>query len=207
VAVQLLGIAREARFSPGEHAAGDAEILRLTQAALERAGYRTAIMAPECLPAEPPEARVVFAMCQSREALAMLQEWENHGIVVINAPAAVLSCYRQALVDTLSKTTLLFPHSAVIPLDETATASHVCRRLPESPEGWWVKRGDVHAMQPDDVVFAPHAVACQEQLARLHRRGIGHAVVQQHITPCVAMVCCIGLPRMVQTPGRLTRSV
>ena len=35
--VQFLGIYREKRFSPGAHAAGDAEILELTQAALERA--------------------------------------------------------------------------------------------------------------------------------------------------------------------------
>ena len=45
--VQFLGIYREKRFSPGAHAAGDAEILELTQAALERLGYQTTLIAPE----------------------------------------------------------------------------------------------------------------------------------------------------------------
>ena len=135
--LQFLGVAREMRFSPGEHTAGDAAILALTKAALERAGYQTALTAPERLSPQLPEARVVFSMCQSLEALAVLQQWENQGILVLNTPAAVLSCYRLALVETLSKATLLFPRSIVVSLDEVKQA---CPALPDSPAGWWVKR-------------------------------------------------------------------
>ena len=117
--VQFLGIYREKRFSPGAHAAGDAEILELTQAALERAGYHTTLIAPETLPTMPPSAPVVFSMCQSLEALAVLQEWETQGVLVLNTPAAVRACYRLALVTALSQTTLPFPRSVIIPLDKT----------------------------------------------------------------------------------------
>ena len=86
--VQFLGIYREKRFSPGAHAAGDAEILELTQAALERLGYQTTLIAPETLPTMPPSAPVVFSMCQSLEALAVLQAWEQQGVLVLNTPAA-----------------------------------------------------------------------------------------------------------------------
>ena len=178
---QFLGIYRETRFSPGVHAAGDAEILELTQAALARFGYQTRLIAPETLPTMAPSSPVVFSMCQSLDALAVLQEWEKQGVLVLNTSAAVRACYRLALVTALSQTTLSCPRSVIIPLDETGSSGIRCPVLPESTAGWWVKRGDVHAMQSDDVVFVRHAADLPAQLTHLHQRGIGHAVVQEHI--------------------------
>ena len=178
---QLLGIYREKRFSPGAHAAGDAEILELTQAALERLGYETTLIVPETLSMMPPSAPVVFSMCQSLEALAVLEEWEKQGVLVFNTPAAVRACYRLALVTALSQTALPFPCSVIIPLHETASPETCCPALPQSTAGWWVKRGDVHAMQSDDVLFVRHAAALPAQLARLRQRDISHAIVQEHI--------------------------
>ena len=177
----LLGIYREKRFSPGIHAAGDAEILELTQAALARAGYQVTLIAPETLPTMSPTGRVVFSMCQSLEALDVLQEWEQRGVLVLNTPAAVRACYRLALVTALSQTTLPFPHSMVVPLDTAEPIAAVCPALPEGATGWWVKRGDVHAMQADDVVFVDHTTDVPAQLVRLRQRGIRHAIVQEHI--------------------------
>src|SRR5262245_52171242 len=136
MATDLLGIYRETRFSPGIHAAGDAEILELTQAALARAGYRTTLIAPESLPAMAPTAPVVFSMCQSLEALAVLQAWEQQGVLVLNTPAAVRACYRLALVTALSQTTLPFPRSVVVPLDDTKLMAALCPALPEPTAGW-----------------------------------------------------------------------
>jgi hypothetical protein len=179
--VQCLGIYREKRFSPGAHAAGDAEILELTRAALERAGCQTMLIAPESLPTLSRPAPVVFSMCQSLEALAVLQTWEAQGVLVLNTPAAVRACYRLPLVTALSQTTLPFPRSVVIPLDETKSTVAPWPTWPESTAGWWVKRGDVHAMQSDDVLFVRHTADLPAQLARLHQRGIEHAVVQEHL--------------------------
>jgi len=177
----LLGIYREQRFSPGIHAAGDAEILELTQAALARAGYQTTLIAPEHLPVMSPTAQVVFSMCQSLEALDVLQEWEERGVLVLNTPTAVRACYRLALVTALSQTTLPFPHSIVVPLHTAEPSAAVYPVLPERAAGWWVKRGDVHAMQADDVVFVGHPTDVPAQLVRLCQRGIRHAIVQEHI--------------------------
>jgi hypothetical protein len=179
--VQFLGIYREKRFSPGAHAAGDAEILELTQTALARLGYQTTLIAPERLPTMPPSAPVVFSMCQSLEALAVLQAWEKQGILVLNTPAAVRACYRLALVTALSQVTLPCPRSIILPLDETEPTAVLCSAVPESAAGWWVKRGDVHAMQSDDVLFIRHEADLPSQLTRLRQRGISHAVVQEHI--------------------------
>jgi glutathione synthase/RimK-type ligase-like ATP-grasp enzyme len=179
---QFLGIYREKRFSPGAHAAGDAEILELTQAAITRTGYQTTLITPERLPTMSLSASVVFSMCQSLDALAVLQEWEQHGALVINAPAAVRACYRLALVTALSHTTLPFPRSVVVPLNKAGPPEAVYALLPKTTAGWWVKRGDVHAMQSDDVLFVPHAADVPTALADLRQRGIRHAIVQEHIT-------------------------
>ena len=181
MAEHLLGIYREKRFSPGIHAAGDAEILELTQAALARAGYRTTLIAPEALSTMSPTARVVFSMCQSLEALDVLQAWEQRGVLVLNTPTAVRACYRLALVTALSHTILPFPHSMVVPLHTAEPIEAICPALPERAAGWWVKRGDVHAMQADDVVFVDHVPDVPAQLIRLRQRGIRHAIVQEHI--------------------------
>jgi hypothetical protein len=179
--IQCLGIYREKCFSPGAHAAGDAEILELTRAALEHAGYRTMLIAPESLAALSPPAPVVFSMCQSLEALAVLQAWEAQGVLVLNTPEAVRACYRLPLVTALAQTTLPFPRSVVIPLDRTQSMPALGLPMPEHAAGWWVKRGDVHAMQADDVQFVRHTADLPAQLARLHQRGISHAVVQEHL--------------------------
>jgi glutathione synthase/RimK-type ligase-like ATP-grasp enzyme len=180
--VQCLGIYREKRFSPGIHAAGDAEILERTQAALQCAGCQTLLMAPEHLPTMTPSIPVVFSMCQSLEALAVLEAWEQQGVLVINRPAAVRACYRLALVAALSQTTLPFPRSLVLALDEALTSETLAQIKTTSPTGWWVKRGDVHAMQADDVSFVRNVADLPEQLARLRQRGVRHAVVQEHLS-------------------------
>jgi hypothetical protein len=41
----------------------------------------------------------------------------------------------------------------VVPLEQTEQAATIFPALLESTAGWWVKRGDVHAMQSDDVLF------------------------------------------------------
>ncbi|MGE3538339.1 MAG: RimK family alpha-L-glutamate ligase [Candidatus Tectimicrobiota bacterium] len=180
--VQFLGIYREKRFSPGVHAAGDAEILELTQAALQQAGHPVTLITPEALPSTPMTAQVVFSMCQSLEALAILQAWEAQGVLVLNTPAAVRTCYRLELVPRLSQSALPFPRSHVVTLTGTGLpAQALIASLPADRAGWWVKRGDVHAMQADDVLLAPTAADVIVQLERLRQRGISHAIVQEHI--------------------------
>ncbi|HEY5870927.1 MAG TPA: hypothetical protein VI542_36045 [Candidatus Tectomicrobia bacterium] len=41
----------------------------------------------------------------------------------------------------------------IVPLEHMGLVATVCRALLESTAEWWVKRGDVHAIQSDDVLF------------------------------------------------------
>src|SRR5256885_368574 len=47
--------------------------------------------------------------------------------------------------------------------------------------GIWVKRGDVHATEADDVVFVENPDAARAALERFRVRGITHAVLQPHV--------------------------
>jgi hypothetical protein len=47
--------------------------------------------------------------------------------------------------------------------------------------GGWLKRGDVHATEPDDVVRVAGAAAARATLAAMQRRGIATALAQRHV--------------------------
>jgi len=122
--------------------------------------------------AEPPA--LVFAMCQSQEALTWLDRAAARSIVV-NHPDAIRGCYRVNLVERLAR--------AAVPQPRWALAG---RRFPdELGAGPWLKRGDVHAMQAGDVrrVFSTQEWATIA--ADFQRRGIRQAIVQQHLDGAV----------------------
>lgn len=58
--------------------------------------------------------------------------------------------------------------------------------------GYWIKRGDFHALQADDVVFASSLKQVAEILKQFSERGIASAVVQQHVAGDVYKV--YGIP-------------
>src|SRR5690606_5962850 len=51
--------------------------------------------------------------------------------------------------------------------------------------GAWIKRGDVHATEPDDVVRVADRTAAGAALAAFARRGITTACVQRHVAGAV----------------------
>lgn len=48
-------------------------------------------------------------------------------------------------------------------------------------DGAWVKRGDVHATEADDVVRAQDGSQIRAALARFRQRGVARVVIQQHV--------------------------
>ncbi|MBI3075977.1 MAG: hypothetical protein HYY85_03155, partial [Deltaproteobacteria bacterium] len=93
---RLYGIFRERMYSP-EREEDDAEILRLTAKHLVAQGWEVELRTVESLTGDD-RLPVVFAMCEGRQALERLAEWEAQGSVVINRPAGVLNCYRARMV-------------------------------------------------------------------------------------------------------------
>jgi glutathione synthase/RimK-type ligase-like ATP-grasp enzyme len=168
--IDLLGVFREIEFSPGRED-DDAAILESTAAALAERGVRLRLGGVETLATARPAG--ILAMCQSAPALAALDGHASR-IPVINAPAAIRRCYRTETARLLSAAGLPFPRTRV--LDAAAAPAEAHAAAP-----CWIKRGDVHAMEPTDVVLAPEPDAVDAVLAAFAARGIRRAVVQDHV--------------------------
>jgi len=90
---------------------------------------------------------------------------------VLNSAAAIRNCFRAETVRLLGAAGLPFPATAVVATDVPAAGHAPC----------WVKRGDVHAMHADDVVFAADDAALAAALAAFHARGIARVALQAHV--------------------------
>ena len=172
------GIYRELAHSPGRET-DDAEILRATALRLEKGGFRVSLKTAEeaaGLDDEPPA--FLFVMCERLPILDRLQRWQQVGACLVNSPSAIRNTYRDRMLPLFEQNRVPFPSSVLVP-----TALPIPREAAfrESPTGCWVKRGDVHATQPGDVVFAPDPGALARALEALGGRGIERALLQEHI--------------------------
>jgi len=171
--LEFLGIARERIYSPGK-VDDDRAILDAVAARLATRHRVSVISADDPLPASAP-APTVFAMCQGPAALETLQRWENAGVRVINSSLAIANTHRRRMLAAFERHGIAHPPSRLLRTD-----------APEALPDWvdagaWIKRGDVHATEPDDVVRADGAAAARAALAAMRRRGIGAALVQRHV--------------------------
>lgn len=172
-----LGIYREPIFSPGKiHQ--DAAILEAALLALGQDHGTAAIQlhAPGALdePLSPPA--VVLTMAQSEEALLRLEAWQQRGIRVVNTVQAVRNCYRKPLIRLLEAANLPIPPSQILPIEKVTAKVRF-----ERGERFWLKRGDVHAVQAEDVVPVASPEELRRALAHFAREGIDEILVQNHV--------------------------
>lgn len=182
----FLCVLREPQYSPGK-VEDDAAILLAVALLLRRDRYMVDVFDPRskrwpCL----SRRTVVLSMAQGARALEQLALWEAAGVRVINSVVSVQNCRREKTAALLSAAGIRWPATVVVPT--TAT------ELPEwvALEGAWVKRGDVHAMAPEDVQFATNAAAACRALRELQRRGVSTAIVQRHVRGRVIKFYAVG---------------
>ncbi|MGE0684791.1 MAG: hypothetical protein AB7P69_28265 [Candidatus Binatia bacterium] len=188
--MQVLGIYREAIFSPGRMS-DDTLILEATAAALRQHGLDVCLRRAETLADEAPRPQVIFSMAQGEPILLMLQRWQDQGSVVINNAAAVWNCRRARTLELCRAAGVLLPESwtapTAIPLPEIKR-----RRLPHA---LWVKRADMHALQLDDVVYLQDQATLPDALFAFACRGVTEVILQAHCPGLVIKFYGVG-------PGR-----
>jgi glutathione synthase/RimK-type ligase-like ATP-grasp enzyme len=175
---RAIGIYREVEFSPGKVEA-DAAILDAVLAELAAHGIETEALDAKTFTASSAaaDAEIVLAMCQSEGALRRLAELESNGAVAVNSALAIRNCYRDLLGAGLTRARIPAPDGILM-----ATASPIdMRRLStlEVDAGVFVKRGDLHALGPDDVQQVTGRPQLTSTLADFARRGIPMVYVQQ----------------------------
>lgn len=154
----LIAIRRDKRFSPNSEES-DRAILQavvremgMPSLMLDEAQFDPAVCA--C------GQSLVLSMARSPQALACLQTMEAQGAVVINSPSAILS--RSAL-------------------DSLMRRHHVAMPPEKGKHGYWLKRGDAAAEQPEDVCFCHDEEELEAAKQAFRLRGLTDWVVSPHM--------------------------
>ncbi|MGH7925510.1 MAG: hypothetical protein ACREQH_13065 [Candidatus Binatus sp.] len=176
---RALGIYREPEFSPGKVEA-DAAILDATLAELKREGVAIRAMdAVSFAAGAAPGADLVLAMCQGPRALKRLAEVEQAGAIAINSALSIRNCYRDLLAAGLERAGVPTPPGALVPADEPLDGRKIAGL--DLSAGVFVKRGDLHALAPEDVQHAADRAQVEGILGDFARRGVHFAYLQQEV--------------------------
>lgn len=178
---QLVAIYRSPSYSPLQHGVNDTAILDETVGLLETKGWRaTRTTEREVEQGRLPAAELYLNMCQGSLAAEQLMPLESDGIVVVNRPSSALNCHRYRLVRSLGGSALSFPrtliHASSAPLPPLAQL----KALSPDHQKLWIKRGDVHAERPEDVVATP-LEGVEQALRAFTARGIPWVALQEHV--------------------------
>lgn len=133
--------------------------------------------------------QLVLTMAQSVEVLAVLRGFERKGVRVVNSTAAIVSCYRHHMHGKLKRIRVAgYPKSVLIKIPPRSVESG--RKKPNlfdkielfpSEVGYWVKRGDFHALQAEDVTYAENIEGVRQILEAFQERGVLSAIIQKNI--------------------------
>jgi glutathione synthase/RimK-type ligase-like ATP-grasp enzyme len=176
---RALGIYREPEFSPGKVEA-DAAILDAVLSELKREGVEVnAIDSGTFVSGPPQRPDLVLPMCQGPRALKRLAEVEQAGAIAINSALSIRNCYRDLLAAGLESAGVPTPPGALVPTDEPLDVRKLAGL--DLSAGVFVKRGDLHALAPEDVQRAADRTEVESILADFTRRGIRFAYLQQEV--------------------------
>ena len=179
MSIRVLGVYRETEFSPGKVEA-DAAILDCVLDYLRARDIEVVTIEPvRFVEAAPDKFDLVLAMCQGERTLNKLAAVEKAGILVINSPHAIRSCYRDRLGPALEAAGVPTP-AGVLVNTSTGIDSQSTSRL-DLAAGVFIKRGDLHALIADDVIKADRPDLISSALAGFEARGVACAYVQQAV--------------------------
>lgn len=166
---------RERALSPGKVEA-DAAILDAVLSRLAAAGWQTGRLSADNIPPDPPAAVLILHLAQGPQALDVLEQWEKHGVRLVNSPQAVRRCYRRSLFPVLAREGIAYPKTRFYSVPEAEAAW-----LVEFPGPGWLKRAEVHAEVPGDVKRIGTLAEALEVVADFRGRGIKSLIWQEHV--------------------------
>ena len=147
--LDFLGIARERVYSPGKVDARPRHPRRRRRTARAPAYGCACVERRRAAAPRVARGRTSSSPCaRAPPRSPRLRRWEAAGVRVINSPAAIVNCQRAPHARRLRARTASPTRRA------SCCAPTRRRRCPTWVDaGAWLKRGDVHATEPDDVVL------------------------------------------------------
>lgn len=177
----FVAIYRSPSYSPMQHRSNDTAILDGTVAHLTSRGWRvTAVSEADIEQGRLPAVPLYLNMCQGPLASERLMPLELDGAVVLNRPSSVLNCHRHRLVRQLVGSRIAFPRTVVVPSSSSVANDPHLATLGTDGRRLWVKRGDVHAERPEDVVATTRA-GLAAAITAFRARDIPWVAVQEHV--------------------------
>jgi hypothetical protein len=177
--IQVMGVYREPEYSPGKIEADTAILDSVLDHIRASGAHTTALDAAHFAAGEFPAPHLVLAMCQGQRGLARLAAAEESGAVVINSALAIRNCYRDLLGAGLMRAGVPVPEGVLVhtvaPLDLKPL------RTIDLSSPMYVKRGDLHALGPEDVQRVEGLDQLRATLMCFSRRGVQLAFVQQEV--------------------------
>lgn len=173
---KIAGIMRAGAFSPN-HIGNDAAIFNLVAEQLRKRGCEVNVYSEEQFIGGAVDEHVILNMCREPRSIALLQQREDAGDLVINSGYGIENCLRERMTRILMGSGISYPESIVVNTDEFVVDR--LRRL--KIDRCWIKRGESHSQHHEDVCYARHAEEAQELLQEFFLRGIKRAVVTRHL--------------------------
>lgn len=174
--IKIAGVGRAGAFSPN-HIGNDAAIFNATADHLRKRGCIVNIYSEAQFRQGIAGEDAIISMCREPESIALLQEYEDNGMPVINSGYGISNCTRERMTRILLGNGIPYPESIIVNTDEAVRPelkSHGFGRC-------WIKRGEFHSMHKEDVSFCRHADEAQEVLQEYFLRGIKRAVINRHL--------------------------
>ena len=169
--LKYLGIFREAEHSP-DRVVDDELILKAVADKLSDMDKgQVRVIFPAELITIDQCPNVIFNMAEEKPVLERLAEFEQQGVRVVNSVQGVRNTFRKEMTAMLNGVS--FVPDTVICSTSNPPRGDDC--------SVWVKRGDYHAIEKDDVVFAATDRDLANILRCFEKRGIDTVVIQRHI--------------------------
>jgi hypothetical protein len=175
--LRLLGVKRGSKFSPN-HIGNDEAIFDLTTLELEKLGYTVTVCSEdEFLKMEQVPQSFIFTMARKKKVVAKLKNLESKGIKIINSGYGIENCFRTNMTKGLIANQIPYPKSNIVLTSEPGDEAF--NDLPGN--GFWIKRGDFHAIHKEDVTYVESEEQGRYILKEFKLRGIPDAVISQNL--------------------------
>jgi glutathione synthase/RimK-type ligase-like ATP-grasp enzyme len=173
--IEIAGITRKTEFSPN-HELNDFMIIQKTAEELIQLGVKVKVYREEDIFTEEIPEDFIFSMVQSPAGSEKLLEISKNKKFVINTPESVRNCYRYNMNRILEEKKIPFPKSIIVNTDTNDFGF-----LDIFDDKIWIKRGDAHAVQREDVVFIDDKSKINYVLNEFRSRGLMTCTIQNHI--------------------------
>lgn len=173
--IKITGVMRASQYSPN-NIGNDAAIFNAVAEQLRKRDCEVSVCTEDQFLNLASPAGVILNMCRKPESIERLIDLEERGRLAINSGKGIANCSRERMTHLLHKHDIPMPESLVV------STAHDVRPLLEEKEmgACWVKRGDQHAVQKEDVVYCKDCEEAQEAVRGFQARGIKKTVICRH---------------------------